>query len=167
MTDDALPDRRALAEGRTEAFAELYDRNAAWMLAVARAITGSRADAEDAVQQTVLDLHRCRAALARAREPRAYLRAVVRHAALAFRAQRRDEELEHDPIGAAPEERDEELERALAKLPEEQREVLAMKLEGDLTFEELGAALDVPANTAASRYRYALEKLRAGLGGTR
>ena len=56
---------------------------------------------------------------------------------------------------------------ALARLPEDQREVLALKTEGELTFEEIGLVLGIPANTAASRYRYALEKLRAALGGTR
>ena len=35
-----------------------------------------------------------------------------------------------------------------------------MKLWGNLSFAQIGEALSVPANTAASRYRYALEKLR-------
>jgi RNA polymerase sigma-70 factor (ECF subfamily) len=54
----------------------------------------------------------------------------------------------------------------LAALPEEQRTVVAMKIKGELTFEEIAAALEVSANTAASRYRYALEKLRASMGAT-
>ena len=45
-------------------------------------------------------------------------------------------------------------------LPDAQREVLALKIDGGLTFAEIGEALDVSANTVASRYRYALDKLR-------
>jgi RNA polymerase sigma-70 factor (ECF subfamily) len=55
------------------------------------------------------------------------------------------------------------LDRALASLPSEQRDVLALKLDAGLTFEEIAAALAMSPNTAASRYRYALEKLRAFL----
>jgi len=57
------------------------------------------------------------------------------------------------------------LERALARLSVEQREVVALKVEGGLTFEEIGAALAVSPNTAASRYSYALARLREALGG--
>ncbi len=49
---------------------------------------------------------------------------------------------------------------ALQKLPETQREVLTLKLWADLTFAEIGETLGIPANTAASRYRYGLEELR-------
>ena len=55
------------------------------------------------------------------------------------------------------------LERALGTLPTEQRELIALKLDADLTFMEIGDLLGISSNTAASRYRYALEKLRAFL----
>lgn len=50
--------------------------------------------------------------------------------------------------------------QALEKLPDTQREVLSLKLWGGLTFSEIGTALGISANTAASRYRYGLEELR-------
>jgi RNA polymerase sigma-70 factor, ECF subfamily len=52
------------------------------------------------------------------------------------------------------------IQAALAQLPQAQREVIILKIWGGLTFEEIGATLDIPANTAASRYRYALTELR-------
>lgn len=52
------------------------------------------------------------------------------------------------------------IQQALTKLPENQREVITLKIWGDLTFSEIAAALGIPANTAASQYRYALESLR-------
>ena len=38
--------------------------------------------------------------------------------------------------------------------------MLVLKIWAGLTFPQIGAALEVPDNTAASRYRYALAKLR-------
>jgi RNA polymerase sigma-70 factor (ECF subfamily) len=37
---------------------------------------------------------------------------------------------------------------------------LHLKLWEELTFEEIAAALEIPPNTAASRYRYGIDKLR-------
>ena len=55
------------------------------------------------------------------------------------------------------------IESALRRLPEEQREVLALKIWGGLTFDEVASQLGLSPNTAASRYRYALEALRSEL----
>ena len=48
----------------------------------------------------------------------------------------------------------------MRKLPSIYREVITLKLWGELTFAEIAESLDIPANTAASRYRYGLEELR-------
>ncbi len=42
--------------------------------------------------------------------------------------------------------------------------MVVLKIDGDLTFAQIAEVLGIPANTAASRYRYALEKLRSALG---
>lgn len=60
----------------------------------------------------------------------------------------------------------ERLEGVLRDLPPEQREVVSLKVDGGLTFAEIAGVLDISANTAASRYRYALERLRAALKGS-
>lgn len=49
---------------------------------------------------------------------------------------------------------------ALAKLPEEQREVITLHLHGQMTFREIGLHLGHSINTVQSRYRYGIEKLR-------
>lgn len=54
-----------------------------------------------------------------------------------------------------------QMDEALAALPMDQRTVTQLKLWEGLTFEEIAAVQRIPANTAASRYRYALEKLRS------
>ena len=52
---------------------------------------------------------------------------------------------------------------ALEELPSEQRVVVQLKLWGGLTFEQIAVLLGIPLNTAASRYRYGLDKLRERL----
>jgi len=52
---------------------------------------------------------------------------------------------------------------AMQTLPDEQRTIVQLKLWDGLTFEEISQAQGIPLNTAASRYRYALEKLRTHL----
>jgi RNA polymerase sigma factor (sigma-70 family) len=57
-----------------------------------------------------------------------------------------------------------ELQRALDALPDEQREVLLLRLEQELTLEEIGQITGVGRETVKSRLRYAMDKLRTGLG---
>ena len=60
-------------------------------------------------------------------------------------------------------ERRRELQLALDALPEEQREVLLLRLEQELTLEEIGDVTGVGRETVKSRLRYAMDKLRARL----
>jgi RNA polymerase sigma-70 factor (ECF subfamily) len=48
----------------------------------------------------------------------------------------------------------------MAVLPADQRAVLHLKLWEALTFEQIAETLGIPPNTAASRYRYGIDKLR-------
>ena len=56
------------------------------------------------------------------------------------------------------------LQLALDELPDEQREVIMLRLEQELTLEEIGAITGVGRETVKSRLRYAMDKLRARLG---
>ena len=51
------------------------------------------------------------------------------------------------------------IEEALLSLPCEQREIVYLKVYGELTFQEIAQELKISQNTVASRYRYAMEKL--------
>jgi RNA polymerase sigma-70 factor (ECF subfamily) len=55
------------------------------------------------------------------------------------------------------------LRKEVDDLPEKLREVLTLKIWGGLTFAEIGKILKISHNTAASRYRYALEQLQKKL----
>lgn len=168
--DDPL--LQGLAEGREEAFAALYDQFGASLFQVALSVLGSRPDAEDAVQEVFVGLVRARARLRQVENLRAYLFAALRRAAARIAAlPDRQRPLSPEELVrlSAPEPRGVDsdrtlrLERALRALPAEQREAISLKVDGGLTFAEIAALLGISANTAASRYRYALEKLRAAL----
>jgi RNA polymerase sigma-70 factor (ECF subfamily) len=149
------------------ALADAYDRHGAAMFRVAWTLLRSRPDAEDAVQEVFLGLARSTDTLGRVENMRAYLFSALRHAAGRIAVRRKSEPLTDDLPGRAgatlDAETDDALERGLAALPIEQREVLALKIDGELTFAEVAAVLGIRLKTAASRYRYALEKLRATL----
>ena len=55
--------------------------------------------------------------------------------------------------------------RCLAELPVEQREAMVLKIWHRHTFEEIGGLLEISPNTAAGRYRYGLQKIKAQLEG--
>lgn len=167
---------RRLAAGDEGVFAEIYDLLGSRLHAVARSLSRSAVDAEDAVQETFLALVRSRARWAGVRDLEAYVFTTLRRAALR-RAElaSRDEARSFEEAGATDrvdprtevagsDDRLNRLARARGALPREQQEVLALKIDGELTFDEIGLVLGISANTAASRYRYALEKLRAAVG---
>src|SRR5262245_402651 len=148
-----------------------FEEHSAALVLLARQWVPSRADAEDVIQEAYVRFWRSRQRVA---EPAGYLFACVKHCALDWlRARRRRTRRETaiarpeiEPLFAGPLEQQERrlaLESALLKLPAEQREVLVMKTWGGLSFPQIAAALNIPPNTAASRYRYALARLREEL----
>jgi len=57
------------------------------------------------------------------------------------------------------------LSRALQGLPYEQREVISLRMEMDMTFRRIAAMQSASLNTVKGRYRYGIEKLRTVLNG--
>jgi RNA polymerase sigma-70 factor (ECF subfamily) len=166
-----------LAAGDERAFAALYDRFATRMYCVALRILGCREDAEDVVQEVFLATVRSHERLADVRDLTAYLFTAM-HRAASRCAMRRAKAVPLSPAAAneaiAPVERAasdsldwNRLQLAVAALPDEQREVLTLKIDGELTFAQIAQILGVTVSTAASRYQYALRKLRASLVGVR
>ncbi len=145
------------------------------LLLCARQWTRSLADAEDVLQEAFVRYWRHQRQLPG--DPRALLITSIRRAALdharsesrrLIREEKSDRELEgtESSFARLPGEGDErriEIEAALQRLPAEQREVLVLKIWQEFTFEQIGGILDIPPNTAASRYRYALTALRKEL----
>jgi RNA polymerase sigma-70 factor, ECF subfamily len=141
----------------------LYREYGAGLLAYGCAITVDRAAAEDVLQQLFLKLWREDAKLPEVARP--YLYRAMRNAALNSRRRvARDVGLDAARSWfVAPRTRMEEaltLQAELQELPEEQREAVVLHIWGQLTFDEVAEVTGVTLNTAASRYRYGLGKLR-------
>ena len=146
---------------------ELYQRHGPALLLFAIAMTGERSSAQDAVQQVFARL--LERGLGDIVDAKAYLYRCVRNAVLnEAKAQRRNVPLDEDTPWFDVLNRDarEELSlrRALRELPGEQRQVVALRVWCGLSHAEVGTLLEISANTVASRYRYALEKLREAMG---
>jgi RNA polymerase sigma-70 factor (ECF subfamily) len=156
-----------LGRGDRCALTRLYDVAAPRLLRYAETLTRNRADAEDAMQSALVKVARKPKQLANADKPWAYLVRVVRNEALKVIGRRK-------PIASLAsllqawrpvecpleqQESREKVQEAVAKLPAEQAEVVVLKIWEQFTFAEIADLIDESPNTAASRYRYALEKL--------
>lgn len=150
----------------------MYDRFAAGLYRYALAILADPASAADVVQQVFVAVLRGRATALESDER--YLRRAVRNECFSqFRLKRRRSEdslndrlLEHVAADVHPPEERLAIEQAMRALPPEQREVVHLKIFEGLTFQEIAEVADESINTIASRYRYALEKLRSKLAGS-
>ena len=171
MTEGQRGKRGGKMTGDGDPWQDWLLRHGAALVLLARQWVRSRADAEDVVQEAFVRFWRSRERIA---EPAAYLYACVKHCALdAHRCRQR--QLRREQATARPEaeprfvssledrERQAAIEAALNGLPSEQAEILIMKIWGGLSFPQIATALEISANTAASRYRYALAKLREEL----
>jgi len=151
-------------DGNTAEIESLYRRHGPALLLFALAITGERGRAQDAVHQVFLSLIE-KGSLSRAVDKKAYLFACVRNAALnEDKLRDRTTPLDPDAAWFSPPDRDyaaeQNLRRALDALPDDQRQVIVLHIWGELTFSQISDLLGLSSNTVASRYRYALAKLR-------
>ena len=141
------------------------------LLLYARQWTASAADAEDVVQMAFVRWWQKNPGGNREHIPLLY--AAVRSISLDVRksdVRRAKRELASDlsmPEGDKPyfdppvEDRENRqlLERAVLSLPADQREVVTLRIWGELTYAEIAKATGETTNTVASRYRYALTNL--------
>lgn len=171
--DDATIVRRVLA-GDGEAFGALVDRHYDRCLRLAVHVLGERADAEDAVQETLLRAYRH---LARYREQDrfgAWLTRILINQCRTVQARRPrlapvdldwglvDRAADHPGDAAAL--RD-ELAHVLRALPAEQREAVVLRYADDLTYDEIARATGATVGALKMRVRRACDRLRVLLTG--
>lgn len=156
----------AVNENETNWYEALYEAEAARMILYGRALGLSHGEAEDVLQDTFMAFMR----LAKAPEhPRHYALRSFRNRALNHKRglwRRLMRELESRRwFERSPQESSQERAamRNLARLPQEQREVIVLKIWHRYTFDTIAKLLALSPNTVAGRYRYGLQKLRAQL----
>jgi RNA polymerase sigma-70 factor, ECF subfamily len=141
----------------------LYNKHGPALVAYACSCGLDFTSAEDVVQQVFLRM--LQAQLSKPEVPVAYLYRATRNACLNHRRDRmRETELPEAETWLLHSGGDQEqvltLQKALRDLPEEQREAVFLRIWSGMTLSEIASATGTSLNTVASRYRYALEKLR-------
>jgi RNA polymerase sigma-70 factor (ECF subfamily) len=155
--------------------ARLYDDHAQALFAFLLNLTRNEIDAKDLLQDLFVKLAKQPALLEGVRDERAFLIRLVHNLAIDLMRRRHTREKNYERLAdetasifapsADPDGQEfrAALTEALGELPFEQRAVVHLKLLEGLTFEAIAEALDLSPNTAASRYRYGLDKLRERL----
>ena len=159
-----------LARGEPAAFAELYDQCADRCHHYLTLFLGSRHAADEVLQETFIRVVRNRAKLAAVDNLLAYVFGIARNEALRHaKRQTRDSDrlkpltesdLFTDGGDAARQDAAQAVAEALQRLDPAQREVVELKIYCGLTFREIGEVTQVPLQTAATRYRSALDRLK-------
>jgi len=163
---------------RRQALRALYDLCSGRVMAIALRLLGDRAEAEDVVQETFLELWRRAADYDPSRatpttwavvigRSRALDRLRARSSAARVATAQAAEPVSADP-GPQPVEVREDQRRvreALSSLPPEQREVIELAYFEGLVQTEIAARTGQPLGTVKTRVRLAMEKLQMALGG--
>jgi RNA polymerase sigma-70 factor (ECF subfamily) len=156
-------------------FERLYDEHAQAVFAFLLNFIRHEADTRDLLQEVFVKLAKRPELLEGVRDERAFLLRLAHNLAIDLIRRRGTQDKHHEQLAAealpvfAPAAGPDEsafrkaLGAALGELPKEQRAVVHLKLWEGLTFEQIAELLGIPLNTAASRYRYGLDKLRERL----
>jgi RNA polymerase sigma-70 factor (ECF subfamily) len=173
----ATPPAAPPAEGSSDPLERFFARHQAELLGTLYYLVGNLEDARDALQETFVKCWRHRETAAGVDNLRAWVFRVALNTGrdlrgTAWRRRRRplaEEEALPPGRDATPEsdlarrEQLDQLRAALAALRPEEQEVFLLRQNGELKYEEIAAALDIPLGTVKTRMRLALTKLRAVL----
>ena len=133
-------------------------------------------DAEDVLQEVFCRLVRYRVRFRFIQNPSAYVFRVARNEAIRFLKNRKTNveryhsaeelaEVIQDNLIGLENETLNQTAKALALIPEEQREIIVLKYFEELTFKEIASVCGISINTTTSRLRYGMKKLRILLEG--
>ena len=176
MLEDELLKLRFKA-GSIDALQRIYEKYRDYLLTLAMALVNDGGTAEDIVHDVFVSFAQSGARFRLYGSLRAYLATcVVNRARDQMRACKRrgrlqDEgtplESDFDPPDERilSDERSRLVARALARLPDEQREIIALHLNGQLKLGEISRLQDIPLTTVRGRYRHGIERLRSILNG--
>ena len=163
--------------GSTEALCRIYEKYGGIMLTVAAGLLNDVNAAQDAVHDVFIAFAqspqrlRCTGSLRRylttcvANLARDRLRAAKRRLTSPQETRPQVDEQTMPFTRTVLDEDSRRLADALATLPYEQREVIVLHLNGDLTFREIAVVQGMSINTVRSRYRYGIDSLRSMLNG--
>jgi RNA polymerase sigma-70 factor (ECF subfamily) len=161
---------RAAPSERDGVFEEIFRAHGARALALCERLCGSRSMAEDAVQETFLEVYRGLAGFRGEAQIGTWIYRIALRTALRMRARRPataeiTDELAPDPIephdALVARERVRHVQRAFDALPAEQRAVVALFAVDGLSHGEIAQILGIPEGTVWSRLHKGRKALAA------
>jgi RNA polymerase sigma-70 factor, ECF subfamily len=163
---------RCIAESGSVALGGLYDLTATRLVRFAVTITRNQHDAEDVVQAVLVRVVSHARLLSQVQAPWSYLLRMVRNESIVVLRKKKRWSVVQGLMDLITQRKVDEVEQedsyraiwiALRELPVQQSEVVVLKIWEEFTFDQIANVLNIPAATAASRYRYALRKLEVRL----
>lgn len=159
-----------LNEGDREALAVIYNCYGRMIFSVALGITGNYADAEDVLQDTMLQIIKYSHTYKRGTSPRAFVLAMARHRAIDIIRRRKDHidlndaSLSHIESDESREEADrlisEDVVHLLSALDEGEKQVIILRIYAEMSFAEVAKAMNISVFAAQKRYQRAIKKLK-------
>ena len=159
--------------GSTEALARIYEKYKTDMLVLAMALLNDKSAAEDVMHDVFLSFVLNIEKFSLTGNLKSYLLTCLANRARNLNKVKYQQSVELDPaepVSAGSDgplraimcnEQLHQLSGAMAQLPYNQREVIMLHFQAGMTFRTIGKSLGISANTAKSRYRYGLDKLRS------
>jgi len=179
LADEEL--MRIAQGGDPRAFEVLYDRHGGAAFSLAYRMVGTRAVAEDIVQEAFLSIWRSKVRYERERASvRTWVLGIVHHRTIdalrrnlvherrrasAEGIEERQEAPELTDVEAVRREEAREVRAALQTLPGEQSRVIELAYYGGFTHTQIAEMLDMPVGTVKGRMRLGLEKMRREMQG--
>ena len=166
--------KQLLAQDDPAALERIYDFAGQDLYGYLAGLTASKHDAEELLNDLFIRIVDKREKLAATANLKAYLFRMASN--MAYDRMRHKKKqmraledyaliLESDETAGISGEEAQNLNRALVSLPAEQRETVVMKFYLKKTFWEIAESVGVSENTISSRYRYAMQKLKAFMEG--
>jgi RNA polymerase sigma-70 factor (ECF subfamily) len=145
----------------------LYQTHGPALLAYLRRMAGRGEAAEDLLHETFVQALRGADRMEQVVSPRAWLFAIGRNVAItALRRRRTTASLPDDVAARSADPEDDRLaamRHEIRELPDKLREALELRLQHDLSYEEIAAVLSIPVGTVRSRLHNAVRQLREAL----
>ena len=163
--------------GSADALRRIYEKYKNDLLALAIALSRDRATAEDVLGDVFVSFAQYAEKLQLRTSLKSYLSSCIANRVrnLSREKSQRTMQLNHAEIVgsdcngpvrlAISTEQSERIEKAMAELPYQQREVIILRLKGEMKFREIARLQGVSISTIQGRYRYGLDKLRSLLDG--
>ena len=158
--------------GSTEALGRIYEKYKTDMLVLAMVLLNDKNAVEDVMHDVFLSFAQNIEKFGLTGSLKGYLLTCLANRARNLNKAKHQQGVELDPAEPVSTGSDEPLQAiicneqlrqlgsAMAELPYDQREVIMLHFQAEMTFRTIGRSLGISANTAKSRYRYGLDKLR-------